>query len=759
MMNLSSHFARTFAVSAFFCAFTALPACAQEGKDSPAWDFVYNGDKFTADAKLDLRSLNEKTAGETGFVRLSPDGESFVRGDGKPIRFWGVTSDVYRKSPQEMATHCRFLAKHGVNMARLHASISPKEKGAKITDVDEKEIDAIFRFVAAAKKEGIYVTISPFWASQGHSGAQASWGLDGYGDKDDIWGLIFFNDKLRDAYKGWVKALFTRPNPYTNLTLAKDPTVAIFSVQNEDSLLFWTSQGIKPEQNAILSAKFAQWAIKKYGSLDKAKEAWGGTGANGDNLTDGKLDLYPMWQMVQSPTQQDAGIQKRIAAQLEFFARLQYDFYGDIARYVKTDLGYKGLVNAANWKTADPIKLEDMERWSYSSTDVLAVNKYTGGMHLGENNGWRIDPGHKFTDNSCLLDPRSLPTNIKQSAGHPFLITESTWVSPERYQAEGPFLIAAYQSLTGVDTFYWFAATETEYATNPYFDFLNFPGGQHAMQKWTCSTPALMGQFPAAALLYRKGYLKQGAPVVQEERPLIDLWNRKNPAIAEDQSFDPNRDAGIAGGQSALTGGVNPLSFLVGPVEANYGGNPAKSSMVNLTKYIDSEKQTIQGITGEVRLNYGKGISIINAPSAQGVCGFLSKADNPIKLADVTIAATNEYAAVYAVAMDDKPLKTSGKILIQFGSIVRPTGWQAKPATFKSEDGKSSINGYEVVNTGKMPYRTANAEVTVTLANPGLKKATLLDTAGYAAREIPLTKNGATVTLKLPANTLYLILE
>lgn len=752
---------QTFALTALCCALTTLPACAQqsaatERKDAPAWDFVYPGDKFTADALLDLRSLNEKTAGETGFVRLSSDGESFVRGDGKPIRFWAVTSDVYRKTPAEMATHCRFLAKKGVNMVRLHASLSPKAKGAKLTDVDNEEIDRIFRFVAAAKKEGIYVTISPFWANAGHSGAQASWELEGYGDKEDIWGLIFFNDKLRTAYKGWVKALLTRTNPYTGVPLTKDPALAIFSVQNEDSLLFWTSQGIKPEQQKILAAKFALWASKKYGSLEKANAAWDGAKADGDDIPGGKLGLYIVWEMTQPQTGTKA---KRVADQTQFFGELQRDFYGDITRYCKNDLGAKFLVNASNWKTADPVKLEDIERWTYTSTDVLAVNKYTGGMHIGENNGWRIDPGHHFTNDSCLLEPRNLPTNLKQVAGHPFLITESTWVTPERYQAEGPFLMAAYQSLTGVDAFYWFAASEVEYAADPYFNFLNFPGGQHAMQKWTCSVPQLMGQFPAAALMYRKSYLKQGAPVVHEERALAQLWNRVNPAIAEDKSFDPNRDSGVTGGQSALSGGVDPLAFLVGPVEVGFGGNSAKSTMTNLTKYLDANAKTVQGETGEVRLNYGKGVCVINAPSAQGVCGFLSKIGAPVKLADVTIASNDEYAAVYVVAMDDKPLKTSGKILVQIGATARPTGWESKPATFKSEDGKTEIKGFEVVNTGKMPYRIAETNVTLTVANPTLKKITLLDTAGYPVREIIGHRSGPAFTVKLPVNTMYAILE
>ena len=41
--------------------------------------------------------------------------------------------------------------------------------------------------------------------------------------------------------------------------------------------------------------------------------------------------------------------------------------------------------------------------------------------------------------------------------GHPFIISESLWVPPNRYEAEGPLIVAAQSSLTGLDVFFWFA--------------------------------------------------------------------------------------------------------------------------------------------------------------------------------------------------------------------------------------------------------------------------------------------------------------
>lgn len=726
-------------------------ATATKAAPVASWNFEYQKDDFKPDALLDLRYLNEKEAGASGFIKLSSDGNSFAFGDGRPARFWAVVSDGYRFTPEEMAQHARFLAKRGVNMVRLHTQIAPDVQDAGITSVNQKEIDGIWRFVAALKKEGIYSTISPYWATGKKLNA---WGIEGHTGESDLWGVLFFNPKLQAGYKAWVKALYSPKNPYTGIPLSQDPAVGLIQVQNEDSLFFWTTQGMKPQQLEILGRKFGTWLVAKYGSLDKAKEAWQGAGDGGDKFGEGVAAILPTWQLT---LEQSGGMAVRVADQVQFMAETQHNFYRDIAQYYRKDLGCKQLINASNWITADPIKLNDIERWTYTANDVLAVNKYTGGVHTGEANGWRIDPGHFFTDESRVLDPRELPTNLKQVAGHPMIITESSWVAPNGYQSEGPFMMAAYQSLTGVDAFYWFDASQPEYETHPYFDFLNF-NGQHPMYKWTASTPELVGNFPAPALIYRLGYVKAGAPVVHEERPLKDLWNRQTPIIAEDKSFDPNRNTGNSGAQSNIARGVDPFAFLVGPVEESFGGDASKTRVIDLKPYIDRDKKIVKSVTGEINLNYGLGVCTLNTPKAQGATGFL-QGMKTIKLKDVSLMSGNEYATVAVVAMDDKPLKTSGKILVQVGTIARPTGWKDEAAEFKSDDGKQTFQGFKVVNTGTMPYQIQGTDVSLEIGNAIIKKATLLDTSGYAVQELKGASKNGRFSLKLPNNAMYVVLQ
>ena len=116
------------------------PDTTSTDTDKPStWAFAPPRDEFQADALLDLRHLNEKEAGESGFVKVDANGD-FVLGNGKPVRFWAVNTSVGREKPfvsrplwsraeQDLAHHARFLAKRGVNMVRCHARLNPDPGG------------------------------------------------------------------------------------------------------------------------------------------------------------------------------------------------------------------------------------------------------------------------------------------------------------------------------------------------------------------------------------------------------------------------------------------------------------------------------------------------------------------------------------------------------------------------------------------------------------------------------------------------------
>ncbi|MFN3484215.1 MAG: hypothetical protein ACK44W_01845 [Planctomycetota bacterium] len=705
------------------------------------WAFEPDPDPFDPKSALDLRPLNEKRAGQSGWVRRTPDGD-FALGNGRPARFWAVNARLPGNATlEDYRRLARFLAKRGVNLVRLALSLPSKAPGSKVTDVDEGEIDHAHKVVAAMRDEGIYVLLVPYWAVAVH--AQASWGLPGH-PSGPLPGMLFWDETLQSGYKAWVRALMTRPNPYTGVPLAKDPAIAVFQIQNEDSLLFWTVSNIQGEEARRFGERFGRWLAKKYGSLDRARQAWPGAAAPGDDFSRGAAGVFHIWELTQDRT---GAVAARLADQLQFWAETMHEFNRSIEQFFRQELGCAVLINAGNWKTADPVRLLDAERWSYTANEVIASNKYFTGIHVnpteGHKVGYLVSPGDFFTDPSALKAPREFALNHKQASGLPLIITESTWVSPLGYQSEGPFLVAAYSSLTGVDAYFWFA--------------IGRPGYDPTIEKWQLANPAILGGFPAAALLFRQGYVRKGEPVVREVRRLEDLWQRQPPRISEDAAFDPNRDAGSSGRRSEIEGGISPLAFLAGPVEVTYGGDPAATRVADLSAWIDERAGVVRSVTGELLWDYARGLCTLSAPKAAGATGFLAKA-GPLKLGPLTLRCENEYATILAVSLDDRDLASSSRILVQMTTRCRPYGWKESPAAFQDSE-KRTHQGKRIDDIGSTPWNVEVLRASIELANPRIRRATVLDPNGMPAGTRPGESKAGIFALRLPEEALYVILD
>jgi hypothetical protein len=144
-------------------------------------------------------------------------------------------------------------------------------------------------------------------------------------------------------------------------------------------------------------------------------------------------------------------------------------------------------------------------------------------------------------------DPLGSPLNLRQVVGNPFIVPESLWVPPTRYESEGPLVVAAPSCLTGLDTFYWFATG------------------------------------------------------------------------AEEGAWDPNRDKGALPEAGPSKAAVDPLAYLVGRADVNYGGDPAKSTVANLSTYVDLVKKTVRSVTGQITTDLARGLYLVDAPQAHRV--------------------------------------------------------------------------------------------------------------------------------------------
>lgn len=728
---------------------------------------------------LDLRRLNEPLAGETGHVRADARG-AFVRGDGRPIRFWAVNTEVGRgtfvakplgpKAPADLQRHAQFLAKRGVNMVRLHRQISPNLKftpDAKIDEINRAERDSIWRTVAAMRPQGIYTTLSVYWAAA--TRLAPGWGV-GDGSGEAPWGLLFFDPTLQAAYKAWLRDLLLPPNPYTGLPLGRDPSLAILQIQNEDSLLFWTFDRIRGVQRERLEAHFGAFLAARHGSLAATSARWTGERIERTSLEAGRMPLLPMWQLTQPST---GGRAVRLADQTEFLARTMHDFNTMIVRYLRDDLGLKSLVNVGNWKTASTTLLNDAERWTYGPGEVDATNIFTTGRHQGRHAGWAIVDSDLFTNVSVLKEPARLPLALRQTIGaaggpRPMVVTEGNWVMPNAFAAEGPFLVAGYSALLGIDGYCWFS-TADEGWTAP----ASANGWLASQGKWILATPDILGTFPAAAWAYRMGYIDEAKPVLSERRSLRELWERRPPLLPERATFDPNRDAGDAGGPGAHAAGAAFDAFLVGPVQVEFDDTtgltptPAPAPPRPATAPVPQPALgaaparagggTIRSLTGQIVLDPQRGFATIDAPRVQGVAAHFENAPRHA-LSSVTFESGNVYGAALVLSMDGAPLSRSGQVLVQYGTQSRPTGWREEPAALPGGHG-AAVAGFEIKQVGGAPWQVTAARLRVTLRNPGLTEGIVLDANGMPVGKVTLTRSSQGVTFAFPANAMHVVLR
>ena len=704
-------------------------------------------DTLSEEALLDLRWLNEKQAGENGWLRINSDGD-FELGNGESMRIWAINSNVGRgngnrpqwkqKDPSQKR-HARWLAKLGVNMIRCHSHLNPSENPEKLMGIKNREAEWIWRTVANMKEAGIYTTVSPYWA------------------RGDLQALVFFDPEVQKAYKHWLKVLFTTPRPeFGGKTLAEEPALGIFQIQNEDSFLFWTGSRMKGAYKTLIGKQFAAWAIEKYGSLDKAMAAWEQHEEEGDDLENQVLSMVHIWHATQSAKDENNKQTQRTTDTVQFYTEKMHAFNQMIAEYIRKDLNCPVLINAGNWKTADPVLLNDLERYSYTANEVIAVNRYFGGIHNGENRGWAVLNGDEYTSLSALTDGAlRFPLNLKLVQGKPMMITESAWVFPNEHAAESPFLIAAYSSLTGFDAYYWFANRASENFTPPQ----SANGYKPSQGKWICLTPDMAAQWPGAALAFRQGYIKKGAPVVVEHRSLAAMYQRKSPLIAETASFDPNRDAGDQPADSKFTAGVTPYAFFAGPVEVVYDSSESNSIVSDKLDALITDSgngKEITSITGEIVMNTDQGFCTVNTAKCQGVSAHFNKRQ-AFSFDDVELSCANDFGAIMVVSYDGKDLKESEKVLVQVGMQCRPTDWQTAAHDIKPKDG-DPIAGKKITNYGKSPWQVVSPKLQVTIKNDKLKHAHVLKFNGELRETIPLASSKGGQVLEFPADAIHVLL-
>lgn len=679
---------------------------------------------------IDLRSLNEKFAGEHGGIGAR-DGGFIYRKTGRPVRFWGVNGPPSKTSGAELAGCARMLAKRGVNLVRIHGAVFDEKSG----ELDPARVGHIREVVAAMKKEGIYTHLSVYFPLWLKPRPGPGW-REGYNGSQHPFALIFFEPEFQALYRSWLKALLESPGP-GGVPLAREPAVMGVEIINEDSLFFWTfdEKNIPDPQLRKLESRFAKWAEHKHGSQEKAFAAWSNLRHPRD--AEGRLGFRHLYQIFteRSPRDRDTAA---------FLLETQRGFYQETSAFLR-ELGFTGLVTASNWTTANNDILGPLEKFSYACGDFIDRHGYFGCGHKGDNAAWSIRDGHAYLDRSALRFDAENPGNTRDFShpaadpcynGMPSMISETAWTRPNRYRTEAPLFYAAYGALQGSDAIVHFSLDSTDWAVKPAF----------FMQPWTLMTPTQIGQFPAAALIFRKGLVREGEILANVSISLADVIGLKGSPLAPKANLDELRKADGGANTATRAGGVDPLIHFAGRTAVNIGGEVHVSRFKALEPYIDRKNRRVASTNGDVRLDYGKGLLTLHAPSAQGALGDLKSAGT-IRLPDLDVVCPLDLAGIVVVSLDGKPLAVSSRMLLQVMSEEMATGFATEPAA----NGRRRIT-----RIGTEPWLIRRLEGAVRLKRPdaaGLN-VTPLDPNG-----MPQEGHGTAARIILRPDTVYYLID
>jgi hypothetical protein len=717
-------FGRALILGAGLAGLASLPAAAPE-----EWvPFAPAPDAFQA-SPMDLRFLNEKTAGEHGFIQVK--GGRFVHsGSGTPVNFWAVNGPPSGLDREGVRRTARLLAKRGVNLVRVHGAVFDKNG-----EVDVGKVQRAIMIAEEMKAEGIYTLYSIYFPLWFRPAADLAW-LPGYDGNKHPFAALMFNPEFQERYRRWWEALLLTPGETSGRRLVEEPAVMGLEIQNEDSFFFWTfsANNIPDPQLRLLEKQFGDWLVKQYGSLEAALARWGGTREKRDAPAEGRMAFRPLWNMFNEKRPRDMDTAR-------FLFETQRAFYRQMYQYLRK-LGFKGVICASNWSTASPEVFGPLEAWSYLEGDFVDRHGYFGCHHKGPNAEWSIREGHTYADRSALRFEAEGPGKGREFVhpvmdihyqNKPTMISETTFTRPNRYRTEAVLYYAAYGALQGTDSVVHFALDGSQWQVKPNF----------WMQPWTLMSPVMMGQFPAGALIFRQGLIARGPVVAQVRLNEGDLLQLKGTPLPLGASFDELRLKDVPQGMEVKPGQrIDPLVHYVGRAEVEFSPQPHAVKLAELRGWIDRQKQVVTSATRELVLDYGRGLLTLQAAKAQGVCGAL-RAAGTVELPDVVIQSELELGAVVVVPLDARPIGQSQRLLLQVMSEERATGFQVEPA---------GPGTNRIVNIGRDPWqmRAIRGEVRFKRPDAAQLQVTALDANGYR-----VAPSGDARRIALRPETLY----
>ncbi|HEX2949839.1 MAG TPA: hypothetical protein VHV83_09785 [Armatimonadota bacterium] len=405
---------------------------------------------------VDQSDALDAPAGKHGFVS-SKDGHFFFS-DGTRARFFGVNlaKETVFIDKGQIDRLVALFARSGINLVRIHhiddvsGIIDPTRPGAFRND----KLDLVDYWVAKLKERGIYLCLDlndyrTFRISEGvENGEQLGRGAKPY---------AVFDQRLIELQQEYAKRfLADHINPYTGLSYANDPAIAILEIYDENGLFIrrddWPN--LREPYRTILQQQWNVWLRYRYGTSDALKAAWTDNTGNcaltaGENVEQATVKLPVMTLYTDPPkgTANPLQAPARVNDGAIFAYEMQMNYLQAMMGYLH-GIGLKMPITAVGAQDIIPDLMA-----TASATDYIGINYYWDHPSFNTGNEWQL-PAY-----FSLLNPisdnlsYSFPVTVSMARMHnkPIVVRELGYCFPNPYRGVGTIEAAAYGAFLDVD--------------------------------------------------------------------------------------------------------------------------------------------------------------------------------------------------------------------------------------------------------------------------------------------------------------------
>ena len=510
----------------------------------------------------------------------------------------------------------------GFNLVRLHHHdsfwVSPnifgKSKNTQNTfKLNSQSLDKVDWWIKSLKDEGIYIWldlhVQRFLLER--DGIYAFDEIEKKSNKykkgrkkikgANLKGFNYVNSTIKNAMKSFNHSYVNHVNPYTKVAYKDEPAIIAMLITNENDLTFHYGNSMLPNKNVPMHNSLYNREVSAF--------------AEANGLP--KRKVGQSWKFGPSKL---------------FLNDLEYRFNVEMIQDLR-DLGVKVPIATTNTWGKNPL----VSLPALTAGDIIDVHSYGKILELEKN-------------------PLTAPTMTAwmaaaQVASKPVSVTEwNVGRFPIYDRHTSPLIIASKASHQG-----WDAMMQYAYAQYS-LDKIGGPSSWHSH-----NDPSFLSSMPAAALLYRRGHVKE-ASTTYYLAPAKNLFNSPiSPATSV-----AIRTASEKGKLLIGMPKVESLPWLIPSLQ------PEGSILISDFKksYIPSTAVSVTSDTGELKRNWELGIYQIDTERSQAVAGWIGGKTINLSSSEFQIDTPN--ATVVIQSLNENPINESQNVLISLSTNALP---------------------------------------------------------------------------------------